>query len=144
MTTEQADEKKSASTTSVNPETLFAYWILVDRARRRKKITYKELYLLMAAEFGWPDWKPGNAWSKRLPLAQVGEYCGNLGQPCLSALVRQQDGTIGKGYTTAHWNCYHQQVTSHDYKCPCGNCEYLIQQCAKLETQKVFSYWAIA
>jgi len=61
----------------------------------------------------------------------------------MSALVRQQNGTIGKGYTTAHWNCYHKQVTSHGYKCPRENCDYLIQHCARRGTQKVFSYWAI-
>lgn len=128
-------------TAADNPETVFAHKILADWARNRRRITYKELYLLMASEFGWPAWRRGHAWFKRLPLAQVGAHCGKLGQPCLSALVRQQDRTIGHGYTTAHKNCYGKSITNHDYGCPCGNCEYLIQKAAKAETEKVFRYW---
>ena len=48
---------------------------------------------------GLPAWKPGHAWFKLLPLAEIGTLCGLRNEPCLSALVREQDRIhIGKGY----------------------------------------------
>jgi hypothetical protein len=119
----------------------FAYDFLVDCAADGRKTTYRSLYDAMAPRFGWPAWKPGHSWFQRLPLAQVGTLCGENGEPCLSALVRQQDGTIGKGYQTAHFNCYGVALTSHDYSCECDNCRYRIREAAKKEMHAVFDHW---
>ncbi len=124
------------------PEVVFAYDVLVSCAEEGKKTTYKDLYNIMAPEFGWPAWKPGHSWFQRLPLAEVGSLNGENGEPCLSALVRQQNGTIGKGYQTAHFNCYGKKLTSHDYACECGNCDYLIREAARKEMQAVFEHWS--
>lgn len=59
------------------PETLFAYTILVERARQRRETTYRELYDLMQKEFGWPAFQSGHSWFQRLPLAEVGTLCGS-------------------------------------------------------------------
>ena len=52
------------------PEVVFAYDVLVSYAKEDKKTTYKDLYNVMAPAFGWPAWKPGHSWFKRLPLAK--------------------------------------------------------------------------
>jgi len=124
------------------PEAVFAYDVLVSYAAKRKKTTYKDLYNIMAPKFGWPPLTPGHSWFKRLPLAEVGSINGERGEPCLSALVRQQNDVIGKGYQTAHFNCHGKKLTSHDYACECGNCEYLIREAARKEVQAVFEHWA--
>jgi hypothetical protein len=98
----------------------------------------------MAPQFGWPARKPGHSWFQRLPLAELGSLCGENGEPCLSALVCQQDGNIGKYYQTAHFNCHGKKVTSHDYACECGNCRYNINKAAREETQAVFNHWSAA
>ena len=124
------------------PEVVFAYDLLGLYAVRSKKTTYRDLYNLMAPEFDWPAWKPGHSWFKRLPLAEVASLCGENGEPCLSALVRHQDGTIGKGYQTAHFNCHGVELTTHDYACECGNCHYIILNAARDETKAVFRHWS--
>ena len=123
-------------------EVVFAYDVLVSHAVRRKKTTYKDLYNIMAPEFDWPKWTSGHSWVKRLPLAEVGSLCGQNGEPCLSALVRLQDRTIGKGYQTAHFNCHGVELTTHDYACECGNCHRAIWQAARDETQAIFNHWS--
>jgi len=126
--------------------TLLVHTILVGCARKREKTTYIALYNRMAPECGWLAWSAGHAWMKRLSphLAMVGTFCGQRGEPCLSALVRQQDGTIGKGFATAYFNCYNTRITRHDDSCPCGNCRQFILNAAKKETLKAFDYWASA
>lgn len=132
----------TAAQVTPSRETFDAYNVLVSCAQKRRKITYKELYLAMAKELGWPAWKAGHAWFQRLPLVQVGTMCGRNGEPCLSSLVRQKDGGIGKGYQTAHFNCHGIRITSHDYACECGNCHYLIRNAARDEARAVFEHWA--
>ena len=118
--------------------------MLVSYAVRGKRTTYKDLYNIMPPEFDWPAWKPGHSWFKSLPLAEVGSLNGENGEPCLSALVRHQDGTIGKGYQTAHFNCRGEELTSHAYEYECGNCHYIIGKAARDETQAVFEHWSAA
>lgn len=123
-------------------EIRFAHNLLAAHAEYRERTTYKDLYLAMAPEFGWPRWRPGHAWVKRLPLAEVGTLCGELGEPCLPALVRHKDGNIGVGYQTAHLNCYGERLLDHDYGCECGNCDYVLQKVARAVTQTCWGYFA--
>ena len=125
----------------ITREALYAYDILVERARSRREITYKELYLAMREEFGWPEWTPGHVWFKKLPLPGVAQACRERNEPCLSALVRKQDGTIGKGYQTAHGVRYRKELTSHDYSCECDNCETLIASAVRVESEAAFAHW---
>ena len=141
-TTDPYTPKPETPSYTPAPETLFAYTILVERARQRRKITYRELYDLMQKEFGWPPFRSGHSWFQRLPLAEVGTLCGVRGEPCLSSLVRRQDKTIGKGYQTAHLNCYHVEITSHDYACECYRCSELIRITARDEMWKCYDYWS--
>ena len=129
--------------TQPSATTLLAYNILVECARSRTKTTYMKMYNQMAPDCGWPAQTPGHAWMARLKphLAMVGDLCGQRGEPCLSALVRQQNDTIGKGFATAFYNCYGTRITRHDDGCPCGNCTQYIQKAAKDETLKCFELW---
>jgi hypothetical protein len=123
--------------------TQLAYNILVECARAQSKTTCMKMNNQMASECGWPPLTPGHAWMTRLKphLAMVGELCGQRGEPCLSALVRQQNDSIGKGFTTAYYNCYGTLITRRDDGCPCGNCKQYIQAAARDETLKSFDYW---
>lgn len=122
---------------------LVTHDLLVDCARVGRKTSYRELYDKLALECSWPPYAQGHAWMTRMKpyLAEVGTLCGERGEPCLSALVRQQDGKIGKGFATAYYNCYHTRITRHDDGCPCGNCTQYIQQAAQKETRKCFDRW---
>lgn len=117
--------------------------VLVEHARSGRKTTYRDLYDRLASTCSWPPFSPGHAWMARLKpyLAEVGTLCGERGEPCLSALARQQDGKIGKGFVTAYYNCYGIRVTPHDDGCPCGNCAQYIQEAAKEEMLKCFAFW---
>jgi hypothetical protein len=125
------------------PRAIFAYNLLVDQ--HGEKITYKQLYIDMQPQFGWPIWRPGNAWPKLLPLAEVGIMNGLRNEPCLAALVRWQDRLyIGKGYQTAHFNCHGARLTRHPYDCPCFDqrmeCWDRIQRGAWNETRLIRAY----
>ncbi len=77
---------------------------------------------------------------------------GDRNEPCLSALVREQDRIrIGKGYQTAHFNCHGVSLVGHavggdfdDFDCPrCvegGPHWEIIQKAAKAETLLVRAY----
>jgi hypothetical protein len=126
--------------------TTFAYNLIGEYANSGRKIRYQELYDAMAPVFGWPmrnkEGRAGHAWFKRLPLAQVGSLCGERGEPCLSSIVRRKDKTIGKGYQTAHFNCYGVRITSsHGCGDECGNCRQAILKAAQQEAWKVFDHW---
>lgn len=138
--------------TTPEARTVYGYNLLVDQ--NGKKITYKDMYIDMASALGWPTWKPGHAWFKLLPLAEIGTLCGLRSEPCLSALVREQDRIhIGKGYQTAHFNCHGVSLVGHavgdDFDCPrCvegGPHWEIIQKAAKAETQLVrghtYQHW---
>lgn len=121
--------------------TIFAYNLIAEYASNGQKIRYGELYDSMAPVFGWPKRTPGHAWFKRLPLAQVGSLCGERGEPCLSSIVRREDKTIGKGYQTAHYNCYGVRITAnHGCGDECVNCRRAILETARKESWKVFDY----
>lgn len=124
--------------------TIFAYNLIAEYANNGRKVTYAELYDAMAPVFGWPKRKPdraGHSWFKRLPLAQVGSLCGERGEPCLSAIVRRRDKTIGEGYKTAHHNCYGIWITAnHGCGDKCVNCRRAILATAKAESWKVFDH----
>ena len=121
---------------------LVSYAILKQRAEIGKKITYQELYELMAGPCGWPAYQQGNAWYKRLPLPEVALLCKKNGEPCLSALVRNsKDGYVGWGYHTAHEERYGVTLCSHDYNCPCGGCISKIRQAGKQEMLKCYNHF---
>ena len=121
--------------------TIFAYNLIAEYASTGRKILYQELYDAMAPVFGWPKRTQGHAWFKRLPLAQVGTLCGERGEPCLSSIVRRKDRMIGKGYETAHHNCYGVWITtSHGCGGECGNCRQAILKTAQREAWKVFDH----
>jgi hypothetical protein len=127
------------------PIVQFAFDVEEDHAHHNETDTYKDLYIDMQPVFGWPvirDWsRPGNAWVHLLPLAELGTLCKQRGVPCLACLVRHQDGSIGDGYVTGHYNTYGVSLLrpGHPYRCPC--CRYRINRAARAETQIAWSYF---
>lgn len=121
--------------------TIYAYNLIAEYAKSDRRISYQELYDVMAPVFGWPKRVQGHSWFKRLPLAQVGSLCGERSEPCLSSIVRRKDKTIGKGYKTAHFNCYGTWITkNHGCGDECVNCRRAILETAKREARRVFDY----